>query len=167
MENFGIEMDKMFKFNSSHFVAYEGFREPLHGHNYKVSIKIKSKKLNTSYYVIDFDIVKTLMTKICDELKHCLLLPKFNTFIKIEEIENSVKVTCEDGSIFTFPTKDVKIIETEQISAECLAKYILHSFYKSFKTNYEENFNQIELSKIEVKVSEDKGKSGIYYYKFN
>ena len=30
-----------FKFNAAHFIAYKGFREMLHGHNYKVGVKIK------------------------------------------------------------------------------------------------------------------------------
>lgn len=29
-----------FKFNCSHFIAFEGFRERLHGHNYRISIKV-------------------------------------------------------------------------------------------------------------------------------
>ena len=175
-EFFGIQMNKLFKFNSSHFVAYEGFREPLHGHNYKVSIKIKAKQLNTSFYVIDFDIVKLLMNRICEGLKHCLLVPKFNKFLKVEVLDDinstddkgkhNINITCEDGSKFSFPEQDVKIIETEQISAECLAKYITHIFYKQFEQEYPENFNQIKIKKIVVKVSEDKGKTGIYYLEF-
>ncbi len=29
-----------FKFNSAHFIAFKGFREKLHGHNYTVSVKV-------------------------------------------------------------------------------------------------------------------------------
>ena len=32
-----------FKFSSSHFVAYDGFRERLHGHNYSCSIRLKGE----------------------------------------------------------------------------------------------------------------------------
>lgn len=92
METFGIELDKLFKFNSSHFVVYDGFREPLHGHNYKVSIKIKSKRLNECYYVEDFDNVKKYLIEICDNLKHCVLLPKYNKYMQLEEIDNAIIV---------------------------------------------------------------------------
>ena len=175
-EYFGIEMSKLFKFNSSHFVAYENFREPLHGHNYKVSIKIKAKQLNSSFYVVDFDIVKTLMNKICENLKHCLLVPKFNKFIKIEVLDDihstddkgkhNVNIICQDGSKFSFPEQDIKIIETDQISAECLAKYITQIFYNKFQEEYPGEFEQIQIKKIVVKVSEDNGKAGCYYLEF-
>ena len=85
---FLVEMEKSFKFNSAHFVVYGGFREPLHGHNYKVSIKICSKSLNSCNYVVDFGIIKESAEEICKNLKHCLLLPKFNNFIVIKESEN-------------------------------------------------------------------------------
>lgn len=32
-----------FKFSSSHFVAYDGFRERLHGHNYTCSVRLKGE----------------------------------------------------------------------------------------------------------------------------
>jgi 6-pyruvoyl-tetrahydropterin synthase len=89
MEQFGIELQKYFKFNSSHFVIYKGYREPLHGHNYKVSIKLKSEKLdNSTNYVIDFDDVKPIMTTICNELNHCLLLPGNNQYLKITGLDD-------------------------------------------------------------------------------
>jgi 6-pyruvoyl-tetrahydropterin synthase len=159
---YGIEMDQLFKFNSSHFVVYKGFRECLHGHNYKVSIKIKAKKLNSSYYVIDFDIVKEIMNEICEELKHCLLLPGLNKFLKFEYEENYVHLTCEDGSKYLFPKQDVNILDIDQISAECLSKYILDQFIIRFKSKYPINYEEIQIKKITVKVYEDIGKSGLY-----
>jgi 6-pyruvoyl tetrahydropterin synthase/QueD family protein len=112
MEEFGVEMEKYFKFNSSHFVAYEGFREPLHGHNYKVTIKVMANELNSSSYVIDFDEIKPIMTQICNSLKHCLLLPKNNKYLIIAENENKIKVTCQDNSEFVFPRQDVKVTQS-------------------------------------------------------
>ncbi len=111
MEEYGIELQKYWKFNSSHFVAYKGFREPMHGHNYKVSFKLKSERLDPDcYYLIDFDQVKPIMTKICNDLKHCMLLPGLNDFIKITNNDTTTFVKCEDGSEFSFPTTDVKVI---------------------------------------------------------
>ena len=31
------------KFSAAHFIAYPGFREPLHGHNYQVSVRIDAE----------------------------------------------------------------------------------------------------------------------------
>ncbi len=110
MEEFGVELENYFKFNSSHFVAYEGFREPLHGHNYKVSIKIKASHLNSSGYVMDFGDITIIMKKICSNLNHCLLLPQHNKWLKITQDDKSATVVCQDESVFTFPNQDIKVL---------------------------------------------------------
>jgi len=159
-EEYGIELEKYFKFNSSHFVIYKNSTEPLHGHNYKVSLKLKSKKLNEEFMVFDFDLIKVIATEICNNLKHCLLLPKFNPDIKIEENETNTNITCKDGTFYSIDTKSVRIIDTHQISAECLSKYIAEKLLEKIKKL--EGFNQLEITKLECKVYEDKGKCGIY-----
>lgn len=158
----GIELEKYFKFNSSHFVTYEGFRENLHGHNYKVSIKLIAAQLDSNFMVTDFDNVKPVMTQICNELKHCLLIPKWNKHIKISVTDSEVNILCEDGTFFSFPKNDVKVLEIDQISAECLAQYITKQFLKIFK---EKHIIINKIKKVRVKVYEDKGKCGIYSIK--
>ena len=32
-----------FKFSAAHFVAFEGFRERMHGHNYHVAVRMKGQ----------------------------------------------------------------------------------------------------------------------------
>lgn len=161
-EEFGIELEKYFKFNSSHFVIYKDKAEPLHGHNYKVSVKIKCKKLSEEYMVLDFDIVKPIMTKICNDLKHCLILPKFHPELKILDEGNNYKIICRE-TYYSVDKESVRIIETEQISAECLAKYILHKLFDQLKTN--KDFEYIKVTKLVCRVYEDKGKCGIYSIK--
>lgn len=91
-ESFGVAMEKYFKFNSSHFVVCDEYREPLHGHNYKVSVSLDTKKLNSSHFVIDFDDLKPIMTQIVKSIHQKLLLPKANTLIKITEDGAQVNV---------------------------------------------------------------------------
>lgn len=162
-EEYGIELEKYFKFNSSHFVVYKDWNEPLHGHNYKVSIKLKSRKLNEEYMVFDFDYIKVIANEICNNLKHCLLLPKYNTEIKIEEDDTNIKITCKDETYFSVDKKSVRIIDTHQISAECLSKYIAEKVLEKLKAV--ENFEKLEITKLECRVYEDKGKCGIYTLK--
>lgn len=52
------------KFSCAHFVAYEGFRESLHGHNYTVSIRM-SGALGPDGYVLDFGDIKKTGKDIC------------------------------------------------------------------------------------------------------
>uniref|UniRef100_A0A7S2RP79 6-pyruvoyltetrahydropterin synthase n=1 Tax=Mucochytrium quahogii TaxID=96639 RepID=A0A7S2RP79_9STRA len=49
-----------FKFNCAHFIAFKGFRERLHGHNYQVGVKLWGERQSDGY-VLDFGVVK----KVC------------------------------------------------------------------------------------------------------
>ena len=43
------------KFNCAHFIAFRGFREKLHGHNYTMSVRVTGQDtLGEDGYVIDF-----------------------------------------------------------------------------------------------------------------
>lgn len=43
MSEFEVFVSKAdFKFSCAHFIAYHGFRERLHGHNYRMSVKVGS-----------------------------------------------------------------------------------------------------------------------------
>ena len=54
-----IEKDEL-KFCAAHFIAYNGFREKLHGHNYYLSIRMTGQgvDLRQDGYFVDFRRVK-------------------------------------------------------------------------------------------------------------
>ena len=60
------------KFAAAHFIAYPGFREPLHGHNYQVSVRVEAD-LGPDGYVLDFGLVKRVAKALCEELAAYLL----------------------------------------------------------------------------------------------
>src|SRR5579885_1120272 len=62
------------KFSAAHFIAYPGFREPLHGHNYQVSVRVDAA-LGPEGYVLDFGLVKRVARALCAELDERVLLP--------------------------------------------------------------------------------------------
>ena len=58
-----------FKFNAAHFVAFKGFRERMHGHNYQVSVRLLgSRKIGSDGYVVDFGDIKAVTKKVCKDL---------------------------------------------------------------------------------------------------
>jgi 6-pyruvoyl-tetrahydropterin synthase len=73
-----------FKFSSAHFVAFDGFRERLHGHNYQVAVRLKGQQVGRITYnltdflalrcgiahVISIYIFAVLEQETCDSL-HC------------------------------------------------------------------------------------------------
>ena len=51
-----------FKFNAAHFVAFPGFRERLHGHNYAVAVRLRGAVSDADGYVLDFGDIKVCAT---------------------------------------------------------------------------------------------------------
>jgi len=62
------------KFSAAQFIDYPGFREPLHGHNYQVGVRVEGRLLPTGY-VLDFGLIKRLTKEIVDRLDERTLVP--------------------------------------------------------------------------------------------
>ena len=130
--SFEINVKKdTFKFNAAHFVAFPGFRERLHGHNYTIAIRLLgSRKIGYDGYLVDFGDVKKVAKDVCKELNEHFLCPMFSDSIKItveksedEKIEN-IRLVCEDGAEFVFPKGDCAMLPIVHATAEELAIYI-------------------------------------------
>ena len=129
---FEISVSKdTFKFNASHFVAYPGFRERLHGHSYRASVKlIGSNKIGRDGYVLDFGCVKSAAAAVCKTMNEYFLVPMLSEVLKItveededtDENGDSSKICgeCKNGN-----TKDFNLGVTQKNkrrrSNDCLA----------------------------------------------
>ncbi|HLY32052.1 MAG TPA: 6-carboxytetrahydropterin synthase, partial [Ktedonobacterales bacterium] len=71
-------------FAAAHFITFEGRCEPLHGHNYGVSLELAGA-LTRDSYVFDFVALKDIMRAICKEWDHCFLLPLQNPHLRLVE----------------------------------------------------------------------------------
>jgi 6-pyruvoyl-tetrahydropterin synthase len=112
------------KFSAAHFIAYKGFREPLHGHNYQVSVRVDGE-LGADGYVIDFGPVKQAVKRICERLDERVLLPADSDCLRVADEGSQLTVTYDDGSTFSFPKADVVMLPIVHSSAEELARYVL------------------------------------------
>ncbi len=112
------------KFAAAHFIAYPGFREPLHGHNYQVSVRVEAD-LGPDGYVLDFGLVKRLAHALCEELDERVLLPETSECLTITPGADGVEVVTVEGDRFRFPTADVRLLPIAHSSAEELAAYLL------------------------------------------
>ena len=83
MAQFSIHVAKEnLKFSAAHFIAYRGFREPLHGHNYQVAIRVEGNLAGTGY-VIDFGLIKKLTKEIVDRLDERTIIPANSSVTKL------------------------------------------------------------------------------------
>jgi 6-pyruvoyl-tetrahydropterin synthase len=180
---FSIHLAKdTFKFNASHFVAYPGFRERLHGHNYRVAITlIGTHEIGRDGYVLDFGCVKSVAKKVCKEMNEYFLVPMLSDVLEITVDEGgdamcgaceedgsdghtdkklkrthpgSVSVKCEDGSKFLFPRQDCLLLPIMHSTCEELAIYVYGKLLEGLNRDYLETRGVIAM---EVSVSESTG----------
>jgi 6-pyruvoyl-tetrahydropterin synthase len=112
------------KFSAAHFIAYKGFREPLHGHNYQVSVRVEGA-LGADGYVLDFGLVKQAAKRVCERLDERVILPEESDCLHVTRPAGQVVVTYDDGATFSFPEGDAALLPIVHSSAEELARYVL------------------------------------------
>lgn len=147
-----VEKDYL-KFSAAHFIAYKGFREPLHGHNYQVSVTI-SGAVGADGYVLDFGIVKRVTKSICDELDERILVPARSDCLTVTQEGPSIVLVYEDGTRFLFPAVDCVLLPIVHASAEELAAYVLARLRDGLGSHATRG-----LTDIEVGVSEAPGQA--------
>src|SRR5438876_11893066 len=92
------------KFAAAHFIAFPGFREPLHGHNYQVSVSAEAD-LGPDGYVLDFGLVKRVAKALCEELAELTLLPARSEGRRVTEPPDTVEATTEAGHVSRVPAR--------------------------------------------------------------
>ena len=154
-----------FKFNAAHFIAYDGFRERLHGHNYHVGVKIKGDAIGSDGYVVDFGDVKKVVIKCCKALNERFICPAKSDVLQCKMkkdahgILSGLKLTCQDGCKFLFPAGDCVILPIVHSSAEELARYLSDKICEEFTTEF---FASRNARLMEVSVSEAPNQTAIY-----
>ena len=161
---FGVHISKdSLKFTAAHFIAFKGYRERLHGHNYRVGLKVWGS-VGEDGYVVDFNVVKTALRGLCKKINQHVLIPTRSDVLTLKEIDGNVQVDCEDGSMFSFPKKDCKLLPIVHTSAEELAEYLLWRSVKHFTKDY--LLRDRKVTAIEISVAEAENQYATHYVDF-
>jgi len=102
----------------------KGYRERLHGHNYRVDLKIWGDRGHDGY-VVDFGKMKAVIRQLCKEINEHVIIPAKSDVLLIEEEGDNITIKTEDNSFFSFPQQDCKLLPIIHSSAEELAQYIV------------------------------------------
>jgi 6-pyruvoyl tetrahydropterin synthase/QueD family protein len=143
-ETFRVHVTKDYlKFSAAHFIAYAGFRETLHGHNYRVSVEIEGN-LGPQGYVLDFGTVKQVAKRVCSRLDEKFIVPAESDCLYVSQEGAQVTVRY-DGDEFRFPRKDVVLLPIVHSSAEELARYLAGEIRRELREARVETFHAIEI----------------------
>jgi dihydroneopterin triphosphate aldolase (PTPS-III) / 6-pyruvoyltetrahydropterin synthase len=156
MSVFSVSIGKEYlRFTAAHFIAFRGFREPLHGHTYQVKVTV-SGPVEKDGYVVDFLVLKKVAEEECARLHFRTLLPRQSDCLQIQESVTQVTVQCEDGTSFVFPRQDVCLLPIVHSSSEEIARYLLSRLRERLK---EARGNTIQT--IEVMVEDIPGQEAV------
>jgi 6-pyruvoyl-tetrahydropterin synthase len=151
-----------FKFNAAHFVAYRGFRERLHGHNYKLHIRlIGSRQIGQDGYVLDFGELKAEAKKVCKSLNEFFICPTHSDVITITEDEEgkNVDLICEDGCKFSIPKSDCAMLPIVHSTVEEIAIYCWGQILLGLNAKY---LRKRGITTMEVTCSEATGQEALF-----
>ncbi|KAF0687014.1 Aste57867_21234 [Aphanomyces stellatus] len=160
METYRVFVSKDYmKFNAAHFIAFKGFRERLHGHNYRMSVAITGDRIGHDGYLIDFGDIKKIAKDICRELNEHFLVPMKSDVLQIDANDENVRLTTEDGKTFSFPRDDCSLLPIVHSSAEELARYLTDVLLDRFTM---EQMKARHATKIEVSIAEAENQLAAY-----
>ena len=118
------------KFSCAHFVAFRGFRERLHGHNYTVKLKMAGS-LGEDGYVLDFGIAKKSLRACCKRIHEFLIVPTRSDVLDIQVKGQQLEiVVIESGSFFSLPLQDCVLLPIVHSTAEEIAEYLWYEVGK-------------------------------------
>ena len=145
------------KFSAAHFIAYPGFREPLHGHNYQVGVRVEGSLAATGY-VIDFGLIKRIVKEIVDGIDERTIIPAKSDCLTIDLLKTGQVSVRYEHDEFLFPANDVALLPIIHSSAEELARYIWGELVEGLKSRGASS----DASTIEISVAEGPGQAAIY-----
>ncbi len=142
-------------FSAGHVSTYGDLMEGQHGHNYQLSIEIRGP-LNEDCLVVDFRVVKEILKSIKDTLNHRTLVPARHPRLSIERGEKSTRIGFA-GEQLELPTRDVVLLDVENLTSEMLASHIFESIRDRLPAADVER-----LETLSVEVIESPGQSAIF-----
>jgi dihydroneopterin triphosphate aldolase (PTPS-III) / 6-pyruvoyltetrahydropterin synthase len=156
-DGFSIHVAKeSFKFSATHFIAYPGFREPLHGHNYQIGVRVEGR-LGDTGYVLDFGLIKRLTKEIADRLDERTIIPALSDCLKIDRTGGQLLVQYENDR-FAFPLADVALLPIIHSSAEELAQFV----WDELRAALQARSALAGIVSLEISVAESPGQAAIF-----
>ncbi len=145
-------------FSASHFLIGFSKCDRLHGHNYRVKVRLQYKQVDLASS-IDFRTVNAAIQHELQRLNQKILLPKDSPELQIASTLNDKnwKILVADKE-YSFPKEDVRILGgITQTTAENLAYYFHRKLGSWLQQNYP---NMVTI--LDVTIVENRGNQAKY-----
>lgn len=149
-----VERNRL-RFAAAHMATFGGGMEPLHGHNYDITVEVEGE-LTEDDWVWDFGGLKRLAREIADELDHHFLLQRASKLLAITEMDDCWRIEFGDRS-YTFPRADVLALPIENTTAERISEWISGRLQEGLR-----EAGAASIRRLTVGVEEMPGQAGWY-----
>ncbi len=159
---FSIEVAKdYFNFASAHFLIFpDGQREPLHGHNYQVSVTLEGE-IDHAGVVLDFITFKPLVKQVCDALDHRTLIQTESPVIKVNRRGKEIEVRYKTQRLITAATR-----RDSPSACQHQHRVVGGTRCQSDPARVRKKFPHARIRNMEVGVEEARGQRGIFRGEF-
>ena len=144
------------RFAAGHFATFADELEPIHGHNYGVTVEVDGPLTDESW-VVDFSLLKRLTRKVCETLDHKFLLQMESRVLTIRDEDTHYAVQYKQEPSYRLPKGDVAALPIDNTTAERLAEYIAGQLQASLAREAPAG-----LLRLRVGVEEMPGQAGWY-----
>jgi 6-pyruvoyltetrahydropterin/6-carboxytetrahydropterin synthase len=142
------------KFSSAHFTLFDATMERLHGHNYRVQITVKARRLRQGL-LLDFGVLKQEARRLCADLDEVLLVPGECSELELAQSGTEVELRIR-GKRYVLPAEDCRVLPVPNMSCECLAAYFCHTLIERL----EPLLRQAGVLSLAATVEESPGQNG-------
>lgn len=137
-------------FNAAHFTLFSATeREDLHGHTFYVAATIDSP-VGDDGLAFDYNLFKTALAALCDELDEKVLLPERSPHLRLEHSDDYLIARFADERIPFLP-RDVLTLPIRNITVEELAPWFLERLMA------DPHIAGLELLRVVIRVSSGPG----------
>jgi 6-pyruvoyltetrahydropterin/6-carboxytetrahydropterin synthase len=143
-----------FKFAAAHFTWFaDGSAERLHGHNYRVSVRIAGARLGADAMLVEARVVKDEVRRLCAALDERVLLPRTSERVEIEECGEDTNVRVA-GRSYRVPASDTVRLPVSNVTVEALAAH----FWRALAPK----LAGLGIDALRIEVAESDGQSASY-----
>ncbi len=116
-----VERNRL-RFAAAHMATFAGDCEPLHGHNYDITVEIEGE-LTEDSWVWDFGSLKRATRAIAEELDHHFILQRDSRHLAIEELADTWRISF-GPRVYILPKSDVIALPIDNSTAERISEWV-------------------------------------------
>jgi 6-pyruvoyltetrahydropterin/6-carboxytetrahydropterin synthase len=112
-------------FSAAHFLTLPGHMcERLHGHNYRVSVRVEGAIDPATGFLVDFAVLKQALKELIDPMDHKLLVPTGNPALTVREGADRLALDYTRPDWLVVPRAHACLLPVRHTTAELLAEYL-------------------------------------------